>query len=366
MQTALYEPGSGYYRRGVRKIGRAGDFYTSVSVGPLYGALLAEYAVAWWEEEIPEGGLILVEQGAHDGTLAGDVLRAIKERYPAVYERVTYYLVEPDPVLQAAQAAALEPEFPGKWRQVPAWAQIPSGSGMLLCNELLDAFPVHRLQMTTAGWQELYVERANQGGELRFVPGPMSSEAVMREAAVLGADFPEGYITEVNVAMLGWLEEVIASPFRGLLLVADYGHTSMEYYLPERHGGTLRRYFHHQSDGRVLEDLGEADLTAHVNFTRLAQVAENQACTVAGFLEQGRFLTYAATRWMREPDFAPAPAWMRQFQALTHPGHLGYTFQVLTLVKGMTTRSQNYPLSRDVALRRLGMENALLSCSIHQ
>ncbi len=353
MRIALYEPEIGYYRHGVRRIGRRGDFFTSVSVGPLFGALLAEYAASLWKELGQPRGFTLLEQGAHDGTLAKDVLTALQARHPELYELVQYVIIEPDARFRETQQKTLG-EFSVKLLQVPSWQELPTiEPGLFLANELLDAFPVHRVQFTEDGWQELNV-RIDESGEFQFVVGPVSSAALQNELDRLGNDFPIGYITELNLEMLTWLRSVAASPFQGTILMADYGHASREYYAPERSQGTLRRYLHHQCDDHLLQDLGEADLTAHVNFTRLAQEAQTLGFAVTEFIEQGRFLTRVTTALMQQPDFQPDAAWMRQFQTLTHPSHLGHAFQVMTLTKGLKPAADD--LQRDAARRRLGLE----------
>lgn len=358
MQMALYEPGAGYYRQGVRRIGRKGDFYTSVSVGPLYGALLAEQAAALWQRFGAPVSFALVEQGAHDGTLMHDVLSALKARHTPLFEAVQVFLLEPDPTLAAAQLARLAHLLPsGRLHHLPSGRQLPELCGFMYCNELLDAFPVHRVIFTPSGWQEFYVTWRD--ALFDFEPGPLSTAALAEEIGRMESGFPLGYTTEINLAMLSWLEDLSLGGFAGELLLADYGHAAREYHLPERSDGTLRRYFQHRSDKEVLKNLGEADLTAHVNFTRLAQAAQAGGWRVEEFIEQGRHLTHCATQLLSQPGFSPDPAWMRQFQTLTHPGHLGHAFQVLVLARGLPPSSHHG--RQEAALRRLGMESAASS-----
>lgn len=358
MQLALYEPLVGYYRQGVRRIGRGGDFYTSVSVGPLYGELLAEHAAGAWAAAGRPEKFALLEQGAHDGTLAGDILEAIYRRHPELAAGLAYVIIEPDEALRAAQQARLGTAYPGRLIHAATWAEVPDVQGLLICNELLDAFAVHRIEFTSEGWRELHVT-TREDGAFEFVQGPPSTPALQAELERLGDDFPAGFVTELNLAMLGWLAEVSQSAFTGEILLADYGHAAREYYIPERNGGTLRRYYQHRTDDRVLEDLGEADLTAHVNFTRLAEEGVALGMTVTEFIEQGRFLTHVAARLLRQPGFSPDPAWMRQFQTLTHPGHLGHAFHILALQKGdRDSKAEPDEARRAAALRRLGMESA--------
>ncbi|WP_081891590.1 SAM-dependent methyltransferase [Verrucomicrobium sp. BvORR106] len=358
MQLALYEPLVGYYRQGVRRIGRGGDFYTSVSVGSLYGDLLAEYVASVWSAAGQPTGFGILEQGAHDGTLARDLLEAVERRHPDLAAVLAYVIIDPDDALREAQQSRVGPEFASRLTHVAAWTEVPVIQGVLICNELLDAFAVHRIEFTSDGWRELHVT-AREDGAFEFIQGPPSTSALEAELARLGDDFPAGFVTELNVAMLSWLEEVSQSAFTGEILLADYGHAAREYYIPERNGGTLRRYYQHRTDDRVLEDLGEADLTAHVNFTRLAERGIELGMTVREFIEQGRFLTHVAAGLLRQPGFSPEPAWMRQFQTLTHPGHLGHAFQILTLQKGgEAIQAKPDEARREAALRRLGIESA--------
>ncbi len=353
MRIALYEPGIGYYRHGVRRIGRSGDFFTSVSVGPLFGALLAEYTASLWNQLGQPVDFTLLEQGAHDGTLAKDVLTALQARHRELFEAVQYVIIEPDAIFRETQRGTLR-EFADQLIHAQSWQELPTTkNGLLLANELLDAFPVHRVEFTQDGWRELHV-RLDEAGAFQFVAGPVTNEALQEELRRLGQDFAVGYITELNLDMLSWLRGIAASQFQGAILMADYGHAGREYYAPERSKGTLRRYFQHQSDAHILQDLGEADLTAHVNFTRVAEEAQMLGFAVTEFIEQGRFLTRVTTGLMQQPDFQPDAAWMRQFQTLTHPSHLGHAFQVITLTKGLKLTVDEQ--QRDAARRRLGLE----------
>ena len=203
---------------------------------------------------------------------------------------------------------------------------------VLLCNELLDAFPVHRVRWTGSEWRGLGVT-----ADLAWVEMDITSAAVLAEIQRLPADLPEGYTTEVHPASVRWMETVACAPFHGAVLMADYGYEAVEYYAAERSDGTLRRYHGHRTDGEVLRDLGRCDLTAHINFTRLMEVAGGAGLTVRQFMDQGRFLTHAATPWLRSlegraPD-ADTLSLLRQFQSLTHPGHMGAAFRMLCLDK---------------------------------
>ena len=353
MRIALYEPRAGYYRGGVRRIGRGGDFYTSVSVGPLFGSLLADFIAQVWRELGAPPEFAVVEQGAHDGTLAADILGGLRARQPALLQTARYVIIEPDEILRGAQRHTLG-DFGEKVDQVGSAGELPAGHAVFLCNELLDAMPVHRVRFTREGWREMHVKPADGDG-FEFVPGPVSCDELACELERLGHDFAEGYETEVNLTMLWWLREVAEARFAGALLVLDYGMSGDEYLSPHRDQGTLRRYVRHRTDDRVLEDLGGCDLTAHVNFSRLAREARSLGLDIAEFVEQGRFLTRIAADQLRASPGVRDAAWLRQFQSLTHPGIMGRSFQAMVLAKSAGLSGILPAVMREAACRRLGI-----------
>jgi SAM-dependent MidA family methyltransferase len=331
MRMALYTPDLGYYRRGVRRIGRSGDFYTSVSVGPLFGRLLAEFAFQTWCDTGRPARFTIIEQGAHDGTLARDVLQGCRETSPEFFGVVQYAIIEPDAALRQAQRETAGPEFSAKLHhEVGACA----GAAMFFCNELLDAFPVHRVRWDGQNWKEMWVcpdEMAPSG--LVFVEDEFITESLAAEVTGRGPSLPTGWTTEVCPAVTAWLDELAAMPFSGPVLILDYGFNAAEHFSPERSEGTLRRYWQHRMDDKVLEGLGEADLTAHVDFTRVAELAAQRGFVLTGCTEQGRFLTRLFVDAFNRHRQAPDAATQRQFHTLTHPGHMGRSFHALMLRK---------------------------------
>lgn len=353
MEQALYSPECGYYRHQLPSIGKAGDFYTSVSVGQVFGQLLAAFIFHEWRERGGVGPLQVVEQGAHHGTLAKDVWQALVKCDAGLASELNYWIIEPDPSFQALQRQTFEDLPQAKLHHVGAWSELPPMDGFFLGNELLDAFPVHRVIWYQGAWHEQYVESPD-GLTWQWTIGELSDPRLLAACEGLGKDFPESYQTEVHLAAQNWIQEVAKSAFQGSVVLLDYGYTDAEYYSPERMEGTLRRYHQHQCDGKVLEQLGECDLTAHVNFTAIAREAEVLGLRVGEFMEQGRFLTQVATKTVLKSAMAPDPSWVRQFMTLTHPSHLGHSFRVLTLSKGGDIGQDAASLS-DVARARLGL-----------
>ncbi len=325
METALYHPEHGYYGPGPRRIGRQGDFFTSVSVGPLFGRLLAMRAVEEWRALGQPEDFTIIEQGAHDGQLAEDVLAALGDA------PLPYLIVEPNPRYREAQAQRLGDRV--QWVQGLAALQAGPRHAFFLCNELPDAFPVHLVRWNGERWEEMYVE-ADGTEAFRFSPGDLSSSELNAEAARLPRDLAAGHTFEINLAMLAWVRELAQAAFRGAVFIADYGLDAVEFHADSRAGGTLRRYRAHQMDDRVLEDLGDCDLTTHIDFTRLIDEAARHGLPQREYDLQGRYLGRLAVPWLKSLEGRPLDAAaMRQFQSLTHPAFLGRSFRCLVLGK---------------------------------
>ncbi len=328
MARALYDPAHGYYGRGPGAIGRGGDFFTAVSVGPLYGRLLATVIAESWEVAGKPPCFEVLEQGAHDGQLMADIATALRDG--PIAGAVRFAIIEDRAVFRHAQEARLRSLLGERVRWLRAWNEADSPACMVVCNELLDAFPVHRVRWDGHQWRDGAVCCPDPHGPLTW-----DWSAPAGHAENLPRDLPAGYTTETHRAAEAWMSQVTAIPGLRSLLMADYGYEAKEYYQPERSDGTLRRYYCHRSDTEVLEGLGACDLTAHINFSPLIVEAERRGFRTRRFMEQGRFLTHAATAWLRSlegrsPD-ADARALLRQFHTLTHPQHMGAAFRVLHL-----------------------------------
>ncbi|MCB1277759.1 SAM-dependent methyltransferase [Prosthecobacter sp.] len=325
MELALYHPEHGYYGAGPRRIGREGDFFTSVSVGSLFGKLLAMRALQEWEAQGEPEDFTIIEQGGHDGQLAEDILSTVGDR------PVRYLIVEPNPRYREAQTKRLG----SRVRWVENLAALRSGPkhGFFLCNELPDAFPVHLVRWSGERWEELFVE-ADGTEAFRFVPGDCSNDELEEEVKHLPHDLETGHTLEINLAMLRWIRELAQAAFRGAIFIADYGLDAEEFFADSRAGGTIRRYRQHQMDGHVLEDLGGCDLTTHINFTRLIAEALRHGLVEREYDLQGRVLGRMAMPWLQSFEGRPLDAaMMRQFNSLTHPAFMGRSFRCLILEK---------------------------------
>ncbi len=342
MRGALYCPKLGYYEQAGGRIGRVGDFYTSVSTGSLFGELLA-FRFGQWLDELPPGPVQLVEAGAHDGRLAADILDWIGRKRPALLERMEYWLVEP-----SAQRQSWQREKLGKASRAVRWfnsfTALPSSGvhGVIFANELLDALPVRRLGWdAVAGcWFEWGVRlHGDDFAWARLSAGDLSgdfqSAGIILPAELL-AVLPDGFTVDLGPEAADWWRAAALVLRRGKLITLDYGLTAGEFLAPARGKGTLRAYHRHHLETNPLARAGEQDLTAHVNFTHLQKVGEAAGLCTDGLLSQTRFLTHIAEQtWQPASGFGEwTSAHVRQFQTLTHPDHLGRAFQVLVQSSG--------------------------------
>jgi len=322
MRGALYDPERGYYSR-PRPIGRHGDFFTGVSVGPCFGHLLARQIRCFQEAWGASGEWHVFEQGAHDGQLSADVL---EHAGPGVPWR--HGIVEPNPRFRAIQAERLGERA----RIVASWAETGPAEGLLFANELLDAFPVRSVRFEDGRWREVrVVVRDGKFGEATFDP---DAELRAGEAwAGLPAAAPEGFRTELCEEIGPWLDEVGQALVRGVILLFDYGGGTEERFVPEAADGSLRAYRGHRRIADVYEAPGETDLTADVDFGHVLRAAEARGWGLLGFTDQARFFT-GILAGLPDPDAFPAEL-RRGFHTLTHPGLMGRRFRVLGLVRGI-------------------------------
>lgn len=340
MELALYCPKYGYYEKEEDTVGKAGDFYTSVSVGPLFGRLLA-FAFAHWIAELPRASgqsVALVEAGAHNGQLGADVLSSLRLLSPECFETVHYWVLEPSAKRQQWQRRALE-QFEGKVRWAPNLEALaganPNGlTGVIFANELLDAMPIRRFGWSSAEgkWREWGVDCRGEMFQWRLLGGvPDLPKWIAQLPRELLHVLPDGFILEHSETALTWWQGAAQTLSEGWLVTFDYGMKSEELLVPERLLGTLRSYRRHHAVGNVLESPGEQDLTAHVNFSTLLESGESAGLVTTHFTSQARFLTEVAARMWAVPGLLND--WnekeKRQFQTLTHPQFLGSAFKVL-------------------------------------
>jgi len=330
MELALYCPKLGYYETKRDTVGRRGDFYTSVSVGSLFGELLAFQFAEWLEEINVTSGLKIVEAGAHDGQLAWDILTWLQSNRPGVFEKIEYCILEPSAHRREWQRDTLEC-FAGRIRWLTR-LDATSVTGIIFSNELLDAFPVRRLGWNAKRkkWFEWGV--AVDGQKFVWTKMELAGDHVppMDVAPSLLDVLPDDFTTEASPAAAAWWRLAADALARGKLIMADYGLDSEDFFVPSRTNGTLRAYYRHHFADDLLGNAGEQDLTAHVNFSEIRKAGEAAGLASEFNSTQSKFLTGILEKTVKDKTFGEwTSARGRQFQTLTHPEHLGRAFRVL-------------------------------------
>jgi len=328
MDMALYHPEHGYYEREMSP-GKRGDFYTSVSVGSLFGELLG-FQFAEWVAELPPGTPPqIVETGAHDGRLARDILTYFKTYRPRLFGHVRYFIAEPSARRRERQKKVLG-EFADDITWITGVQELKRRhfNGVIFSNELLDAMPVHRF-----GWDAEKKKWFEWGVAMdgdKFAWRKIWDTTFKTHHPDLDAVLPDGYVVEVSSAAKKWWHEAADAIEHGWLMTLDYGLSMEEAFSPARKNGTLRAYRQHHVSDDLLEHAGEQDITAHVNFSVIRKVGEDAGLLTEFFNTQSRFLTQVLAQAAKGQFFGSwDAARTRQFQTLTHPDHLGNRFRVL-------------------------------------
>jgi len=302
MEQALYHPEHGYYSSGRCAIGRKGDYFTNVSIGPLFGQLMTAQFAQIWEQLGKIDNFVIVEQGAHDGQFARDVLQSAQSHAPEFFEALDYRIIEPFPILRERQSQIVEP-FRNKieWRN-----SLEPFTGVHFSNELLDAMPV---RLITRGMEKLV---GLQGDRFAFIERPLSN-------------------TAFNQVALDWIDNLAGNLQRGYVIAIDYGHSGDEF---QRDIQVRAQHRHLDSP---FEQIGHADITMHVDWTSIARRAEENGFAIAGFTDQHHFLTGIISEFgdWDQSSVADSPKAKRALQTLLHPEMLGRAFQVLALAKNV-------------------------------
>jgi SAM-dependent MidA family methyltransferase len=342
MREALYAPGLGYYSAGSYKIGAEGDFITAPELSPLFAASLATQCVQLFDLL---GDADIVEVGGGTGALACDVLRALhgEARLP---ER--YRILEVSADLRERQQCAVG-ALPAELARRVEWLDEPpqeSWQGVLLANELLDALPCERF-VIDAGGAVAALGVALEGGRFAWRVAAASEalqEDVEHIAALLPQPFAAGYRSEICRLVEPWLGSVSDTLLHGALLLSDYGLPRSEYYHPQRTDGTLRCHYRHHAHEDPFVNLGLQDITAWVDFTRVAEAADELDLAVAGFATQAAFLlaTGIEARIAAAPDTRSRVQLASAARQLLLPGAMGEVFKVMALTRGLDVEMQGF------------------------
>lgn len=327
MQAALYDPEFGYYNRSdLARWGREGDYRTSPERSELFAATFARYFAKLYEELAQPAAWTIVEGGGGDGRFAHGVLSTLAEQYPPVFA-ATQYVFQETSADAVARARALLHEFQARVSFGDPGIFNTSNPWLYFSNELLDAFPVHRL--TNAG--ELYVT-LDASDKFDWTTGTFSDHRLEDYATKLAP----GQIIEVNLAIDDWLASIAARMERGYVITVDYGAEEDELYdVVLRPEGSLRAFARHGFVDDVLLAPGDYDLTSTVNWSQVMAAGERLGLAVVEFESQDRFLIRAGLLEVLQKELRRKKTEADKVRLTTGaremilPGGLASSFQVL-------------------------------------
>jgi SAM-dependent MidA family methyltransferase len=341
MELVLYAPGLGYYVAGAEKLGPEGDFVTAPEISPLFGRCLAvscrEVLTALDQDQGIQGDLL--ELGAGSGALAADLLTALANDGPLPGR---YLILEPSPDLAERQRQTLRARVPDLLERCHWLERLPGHfDGLVLANEVLDAMPVHRFQISDQGGvQEVCVSwDGDQFVEVLVEPAATPLEAAVKALQTAGLATDPGYRSEVNLRLAPWTQALAGMLGSGLLLLIDYGYPRTELYLAERRQGTLMCHSRHRAHDDPYRDLGLQDITAHVDFSALAEAGQAAGLRLAGYTTQANFLIGCGIDALIAEAGADDPAALLSLTAgakqLLLPSLMGERFQVMALSRDL-------------------------------
>ncbi len=345
MDTALYHPEYGYYTSKRARIGKEGDYYTSTNVHKAFGTCIMRQ-IEEMSGIMQSRPLNLVEFGAGRGLLCADILSSAREKAPALFQVLRYFIVEKSPDFIEKQKRHLKEM--GLIDKV-SWVSdlkegLAEGIGIVVSNELVDAFPVHKVRYSNGRWNEIYVTLEN--GRFVEAEDTLSDQRLSDFLTKLEGPFEEGYTTEVNLRALDWIREVGDTLKKGFVITIDYGYPQRGLYSSERNRGTLMCYYRHQASEDPYVNIGEQDITSHVDFTSLAEAGKIAGLEVTGFTDQSYFLMGCGIEEEFQSLIDPpldkgGLGEVEAFKAnitlkkLLMPGGMGGIFKVLIQHKGM-------------------------------
>ncbi len=345
MQSALYEPGLGYYSAGAVKFGAAGDFTTAPETSSLFALCLGSQVKTLLDGENIDQ---ILELGAGSGRLAADLLGTLRD-----LDRVPeqYWILEVSADLRERQQQYLQTAIPDLVNRVQWLDHLPATPQpmVVIANEVADALPVDRFVLDDDGvlqncgvtWRDGFCDA------MRPASGLLLSE-VRRIREAVGHDWAAGFRSEVCLRLRPWLSSVLDAMERGCMFIMDYGYVEREYYLPDRSMGTLMCHYQHHAHDDPFLWVGLQDITAWVNFSQIAQVALDTGCDVLGFTSQSHFLLGSGAKTLEAKlhsasDIERAQL-IQEIKTLTMPDQMGERFKVMALGRRCETHLSGFGL----------------------
>jgi len=335
MELCLYAPGLGYYSAGQRKFGAGGDFVTAPEVSPLFGRSLARCCAAALQQTA--GGDVL-EFGAGSGRLAVDLLGEL-DGLGCLPQR--YFILERSADLQQRQQQLLRHELPQLLERVVWLERLPPAGfrGVMLANEVLDAMAVERFRWQGTAASQFFVVQDNTG--FKWLERAAETPGLLAAIDVLAGTcgLPAGYVSEINLSLGPWVRSVAGRLEGGLLLLVDYGYERNEYYHPQRSSGTLMCHYRQRAHADPFLWPGLQDITAHVDFTAVAEAATAAGLAVSGYTTQAWCLLDCGLDGLLQAagptDSTAYLQLAQQAKTLILPGEMGERFKCMALTRGI-------------------------------
>lgn len=334
MEQVLYAPGLGYYSAGSRKLGKEGDFITAPEISSLFSFCLANAIEPALGTANGQGRDIL-EVGAGSGRMAADILLQLEKNNALPG---TYFILERSADLRERQQQTLQQQCAHLFERVSWLDDLPQDfNGVVVANELLDALPVHRVMKQQGQWYELGVQN---GEQFSYASRVLDNPRLLQRLHIIEdeqGELPDGYTTEINLAAEDWINSVSRCMESGFILLVDYGHSQHEYYHAQRQQGTLMCHYRHRAHDDPFVYPGLQDITAHVDFTAMADAALDAGLKVRGYTAQALFLMDTGLNQLAESlnsdDAEQQLTLATEIRRLTLPQEMGETFKVILFSK---------------------------------
>ena len=336
MELALYAPRLGYYTAGAHKFGAAGDFITAPELSPLFGRTVARQVAEIMAHSAPH----ILELGAGSGKLAADMLAEL-EQLGSLPD--SYAILEISADLRARQQILLRERLPHLLDRMHWLDELPEKfSGAIVANEVLDALPMHLVCWRDSAVTERGVALAEHG--FIWQERAITDTALLQAAQLINV--PEDYVSEICLAARGLINSLAQRLDHGAMLFIDYGFGAREFYHPQRSSGTLMCHYRHHAHDDPFFLPGLQDITAHVNFTDIAECGIDAGLELVGYTNQAFFLINCGITALLQDaspenlrDYLPLSA---QLQKLTSPAEMGELFKVIALGKGIKEALQGF------------------------
>lgn len=332
MQQALYAPGLGYYSAGSHKLGEQGDFTTAPELSPLFSRCVARQCAPVLQQ-LPHADVL--EVGAGSGVMAADILAELEQLKALPH---AYFILELSAELRERQQQTIKLNVPHLYECVRWLDALPESGfrGVVLGNELLDAMPVQRFVIEQGSVNEVMVA-TGENDEFTWSYAPADdalTAAVKQLEQQRGEAFADGYSSEINLAAQAWITSVAGMLQQGLVLLIDYGFPAHEFYHAQRGMGTLMCHYRHRAHGDPFKYIGLQDITAHVDFTAMAEASDEAGLDVAGFTTQAHFLLgLGIEQLVTEAEDTIKAA--QQIKQLVLPSEMGELFKVIAFSRGL-------------------------------